>query len=431
MHQHKPLVLHFDVNKTLILTDSMDSKTMDICIREAISDLFWGQSSDNDEKWEWLGPGTVMSKRPPTAPKDSLTYHDYCKRIIPEKDQRKHVVRGFGKADPEAQRAMEKLVLQASAMMELPEELKTHIGMDKAGLNKDRYLMLPAIFKLIATLVRRQVRFALLFRSFGQDHEKIRTEWNAFCERRHPTFEKLLEGIGALDGTVPGVPDKRLDRIHTMFRDQSGPLLALDTFTNGPEEKSWDSWVKTKPKPEADTRNGREFLQQKGAACVTGMAEVRKFFQQQVEDEATAAVKDDWAWWQWQKEADDAGKLLVALDNADVLFFDDNIEHSRPHIVDCRESDGSSMSPDRVKEVCVKVNPVEALLNEDHFIEEVGARFGWSDLAMDVEEPVARYASKEMPTADHGAAQQNDDDTSWSVSIVNFFVCCTSRQVRS
>ena len=38
--------------------------------------------------------------------------------------------------------------------------------------------------------------------------------------------------------------------------DASGPMVLLDTFTNGPEDSPWDSWVRTKPKPTADTRNG-------------------------------------------------------------------------------------------------------------------------------------------------------------------------------
>eukprot|EP00971_Amphidinium_carterae_P212712 4221333-Amphidinium_carterae.1 len=70
---------------------------------------------------------------------------------------------------------------------------------------------------------------------------------------------------GPLDGSVLGIPDKRLDRIHTVYRDEHGPVLALDTFTNGPKESTWDAWVKAKPKPLEDTRNGRAFFAKEGS----------------------------------------------------------------------------------------------------------------------------------------------------------------------
>ena len=59
--------------------------------------------------------------------------------------------------------------------------------------------------KSLLTKVRRAGGLA-----HTQDHEKIKEEWNAFCEMRHPVFSKLLNGIGPLDGSVPGVPDRRL-----------------------------------------------------------------------------------------------------------------------------------------------------------------------------------------------------------------------------
>ena len=33
-------------------------------------------------------------------------------------------------------------------------------------------------------------------------------------------------------------------------------MVLLDTFTNGPDDQPWDSWVRSFPKPSSDTRNG-------------------------------------------------------------------------------------------------------------------------------------------------------------------------------
>merc|ERR1719204_2291105 len=88
--------------------------------------------------------------------------------------------------------------------------------------------------------------------------------------------------------------------------------------------------------------------------------------------QATSAIKDDWAWWQWNGEQATAGKLmpLIAGDNAPrQVFFDDNIEVDDLRIVDCRTPEGDAM-PAPVclgTGMCVRVNPVEALLSQEYF----------------------------------------------------------------
>jgi len=431
-HHARPLVLHFDVNKTVILTDSMDSKSMDVCVREAISDLFWGQGSADNQSWEWLGPGTVGSSKPANSPALCMTYHDFCKKTIKDKDTRKVAVRNFSKADEDGQRSMEKMAHQALTIMEIPEDLRDDKSVAQVGLMNGRYLILPALFKLIAALVQHRIKFSLIFRSFGKDHEKIRTEWNAFCERKHPVFSYLLEGVGALNGSEPGVPDKRLERIHTMYRDKKGALLALDTMTNGPESATWDSWVKQKPKPQEDTRNGRDFFMQSGATCVDGLPAIQKYFEQQLEAEATAAIKDDWAWWTWHDEACDTGKLVVTMDTADVIFFDDNIGLSKSHIVDVRSAAGSFLEGDTAQKLLVKVNPVEALLNDDFFIEEVSRKLSWPDFSYQLRQEA--FFSKELQIADAGHVgyppAEEDEEAAWPTSFFGFFACCNGSSSR-
>ena len=64
------LLLHFDVNKTVILTDSIDMRTQDECIREGVSELFWGLLTDHEQvglTWLWLGEKTTGSLAPDGA----------------------------------------------------------------------------------------------------------------------------------------------------------------------------------------------------------------------------------------------------------------------------------------------------------------------------------------------------------------------------
>jgi len=90
---------------------------------------------------------------------------------------------------------------------------------------------------------KRRAKFLIRLtkESFGslKDHEKVQAEWNAFCELRHPIFSRLIEDIGPMDGSVPGVPDRRIHALHPLYRDAAGPVLVLDTLTNGPADATW------------------------------------------------------------------------------------------------------------------------------------------------------------------------------------------------
>jgi len=370
-------MLHFDVNKTVLLTDSIDSKTCDDCVREAVSELFWGHLEERPEGLHWSWIEIAPQAFPPTRPADIdakaelCTYAKYCNRALKDKKDRRSAMRSFRLLEEtRAKERMEKFVAEAAERMKLPPEVANSKKAEQIGLRGSTYLMLPAIFHLTADLVRRKQQFAVVFRSFGKDHAKIQEEWNAFCEMKHPVFSHLLEGYGPLNGTVEGVPDRRLHDIHTLYRDQHGPVLALNTFTNGPPEKSWDSWAKLEPKPLEDTRDGRTFLRDINCTAVEGMQDLHKFFEEILSNQCTIAIKDDWAWWTWNGESSDSGKLLCVLPMVcRQLFFDDNIDWEEPRIVDCRGEDGRPIPKEKsLQSLITKVNPVEALIDNDYFL---------------------------------------------------------------
>jgi len=188
---------------------------------------------------------------------------------------------------------------------------------------------------------------------------------------RHPVLSYLLEGIGPLDGTGEG-PDRRIHRIHTLYRDKEGPVLILDQFTNGPESANWDSWAKQKPKPKVDTRNGRHFIHEvNNWQTVEDFPDIQKWMKKMLMSQEMCAIKDDWAWWQWHDETSEAGKLLTVIGGKEEtrqVFFDDNIDHENLKIVDARDATGNPVPVEKaLGKLCVKVNPVEALLDDLYF----------------------------------------------------------------
>jgi len=158
-----------------------------------------------------------------------------------------------------------------------------------------------------------------------------------------------------------------------MYRDAKGSMLLPDCFTNGPEEKSWDSWAKQSPKADKDTRDGRAYVRNVlKVHAVEGIPDIQKWMRNHLMTQKTGAIKDDWAWWKWNSETPDAGKLMTLLggqEETKQLFMDDNVELLSARIVDCRDANGASMSSGlALNRHCVKVNPVEAMLDEHYFI---------------------------------------------------------------
>lgn len=375
-----PLLLHFDVNKTVLFSDAANLKTIEDGIREGISEMFWGTvEEENGSVGKFVWTKTDPACDPPNqfAGRKLLNYAQYCKKAVKNKTLSKVAIKSWELVDDETQMKMQQLLKSSLTRLELPSEILHTKAAEAAGLKATTLVMLPALFTLVALLQRVGRRFGVLFRSFGEDHKKIEVEWNAFCEMKHPVFSHLLEGIGPLDGSVPGLPDRRIRQIHTMYRDASGSLLILDSFTNGPAGvQSWDMWAKQKPKPKEDSRGGRNYARTElQAECVDGMKNISAWMRSHTLEQRTAAIKDDWAWWFWNGQRADAGKLLAVMqptqseEGAKQLFFDDNIEHDDARIVDCRTETGDVVPLEQAqKELLVKVNPVEVLNDEDLFL---------------------------------------------------------------
>ncbi|CAJ1358383.1 unnamed protein product [Effrenium voratum] len=86
-------------------------------------------------------------------------------------------------------------------------------------------------------------------------------------------------------------------------------------------------------------------------------------------------AQDDWAWWAWNGEKSIAGKLLTVFpeeDDVKQVFFDDNVHHRDPRIVDCRFPDGKQVpASEAIDKLCCKVNSVEAIIDDEYFLRKL------------------------------------------------------------
>ena len=84
-------------------------------------------------------------------------------------------------------------------------------------------------------------------------------------------------------------------------------------------------------------------------------------------------MQDDFEYWHAEGETDNSGKLfLLPTDNSETLslFFDDNIERDRSHIVDVRDRDSfvSLTYESVIGKHIIRVQPMEAILYDDYYV---------------------------------------------------------------
>lgn len=386
-----PLILHFDINKTLIIADSIMNKSTEYTIREVIAHQFWGtRETKTDDRgtckpvWRW--DGVLKPQMEPTRPSDDgcepgeggkesepMSYLQFCRTLDESKENIRLATRSFEYVnDPHVKKKMNELSDEAMQMMAIPQSSRSADLSQKTGLVGEWRLIFPSFFKLVAQLQRQRRQFAIFFRSFGTDLERVRAEWNSFCEMKHPLYNHLLEGVGPMDGTnAPVVPDRRLgeDGTHTMYRDADGPVLMLGSQTNGNWEGEWDQWSRSAAAE--DTRNGRAFLKKQGWKSVQGYVNLQSWFEEQLRRSKSHILREDFAWWHWNKEVSTAGKLLIGIDRVQQVFFDDNIGTSSFRIVDPRAS--TNFMPKSVRKclgaACIRVDALQAMVDENYFVQ--------------------------------------------------------------
>lgn len=245
---------------------------------------------------------------------------------------------------------------------------------EAAGLDDSLYcFLLPAFFVFVEFMHTRGASFNLVFRTFGDDLERIAHEFNSFCEGRHPYFASRCR----MDGSDGGV-DRRIHldasttgtehaarglRFGTFFRSDDVTALVMGTFVQ----------------PGDDSEQTMAFYEQLAPAKLeihTGLPAIHELLTRTWRaQQATLALRDFYPFWFRKCEAASAGKLLP-LDPREplhTLFFDDNILHDDAHIVDARDvRDGTPLAfVDGTKGVhLMHVEPLDVILNDQFFVEQ-------------------------------------------------------------
>ncbi|XP_060914255.1 uncharacterized protein si:dkey-32e6.3 [Labrus mixtus] len=174
--RRKKLVLHVDLNNTILVSDAMTSQGTVAALDYFLSTVTWGKMNKQG-KWEWLSDSPSLL--PPSD--DAVSYYSQFGRTP-----------GFTSA---AGRCFRGVLDQHLDLLRWPEGVKRDKDMSVKGEDGRLYhWILPSFFQLFKDLVQDGRDFAIVFRTFGTDLPRVLNAVSrALNEGVHPLFPDLPE----------------------------------------------------------------------------------------------------------------------------------------------------------------------------------------------------------------------------------------------
>eukprot|EP00405_Crypthecodinium_cohnii_P011723 CAMPEP_0206427692 /NCGR_PEP_ID=MMETSP0324_2-20121206/5194_1 /ASSEMBLY_ACC=CAM_ASM_000836 /TAXON_ID=2866 /ORGANISM="Crypthecodinium cohnii, Strain Seligo" /LENGTH=558 /DNA_ID=CAMNT_0053893025 /DNA_START=217 /DNA_END=1893 /DNA_ORIENTATION=+ len=344
------LVLHFDVNKTVVMRDSISKKSVDDIVNEVLADAAWGLEVDG----QWALTALVPSvTRPPSKGGSQLiSYAEYLERHVPDKKSRSKQQSCF---------TMEGQPGYAFSdhAKRLRAGLRTADGTDVRVIN--------AFFELLVFLKRQKRSFCIVFRTFGEDLGEVAEEVNKFCEGRHPAFPDAR-----FDGS-DGEPDYRIPkedytRMGTFHRDDEALSLVMGTWEQPGEGKYKD----------VENRSASFYKDWPNAKVISGHAEVADYVEEMTSKPGSIGLRDYFQFWKRHGRTSKGGKVLFVdkrmSSKTHSVFFDDNIRFNDAFIVQplCRvELNRQLMTLPLLQTHLCRAEPLESIPDPLYFVKQL------------------------------------------------------------
>ncbi|XP_074537004.1 uncharacterized protein LOC141798935 [Halichoeres trimaculatus] len=171
--RRKKLVLHIDLNNTILVSDAVTGQGTVAALDYFLSTVTWGKMNKQG-KWEWLSDSPSLL--PPCD--DAVSYHSQFGRTP-----------GFTSA---AGRCFREVLDQHLDLLRWPEGVKGDKDMAVKGEDGRLYhWILPSFFQLFKDLVQEGQDFAIIFRTFGTDLPRVLNVVSRALNGAHPLFPDL------------------------------------------------------------------------------------------------------------------------------------------------------------------------------------------------------------------------------------------------
>mmetsp|Transcript_269 Transcript_269/g.914 ORF Transcript_269/g.914 Transcript_269/m.914 type:complete len:441 (-) Transcript_269:25-1347(-) len=407
------LILHFDVNKTLILSDSAGSRTTEDILKQSLQQSIYGTMKEHpSEVRSTFGTETKKSEgkihSPPleehllvnnwieniqhhnendvAEPLFDYTHHKYNHHKDFEHDTshphymsldtyiheylfpyRAEYPEGTSKAlileDRQKQKRERKRVTEKFAQYYYTHHRHAYDKLTEALKyeNDKSCFILPAFFRLMLWLEENNRLYSIVFRTFGDMHdiEAITTEFNQFCRGEHPQFPHNVESLRT---KIIDMDDK--DSFGFFHRNDERTLLVLGEYN---QPKRIDAEFRTQD-------------EHKLHKVIRGEQSIYDYLMQATRSGKTLALRDFYSYWSWKGEKPLAGKVfLIDLEESTTLqiFFDDNVSIEGPQgrgIVDLRDAKTHKHLEPQSHYMGLylqDVLPIYSITNPSYFIEAV------------------------------------------------------------
>lgn len=354
--------LHLDVNKTILVDDKVQGIDAGTSCAQILYWGSWGHRSADGRKWRWDGgePGG------PPPDKDAVLYGNFVRKLPVSRRVKAQLKRDFIKRGqpgarlrPHWERMMEALSYEPA----VSQALESLPWAQEVGLDRGAVRLLPSFYRLLLHLQQVAPSASVVLRTYGSDIPEVMVELDAFARGQHPAWPgvKMDGSVAGLDATLTPSDTERFGALHRggPKGDDFGALaLALGTVENPPGRDR-----PPYPCP-------LSFFEQHATRLVSGPQKIWEHLE--AHRGKVVALRDDYAFWARNRFSTRAGKpLWVSAGQTHEVFFDDNIRHDDPNIIDVRRaSDGQPIgAKEALRRHAAWINPYRAVMDEGYLIE--------------------------------------------------------------
>jgi len=194
------LVLHFDVNQTILMADPAQEKTLDHVLNDILANMAFGYVGESGD-WTWSGELKDRFDPEFSICPGEMNYYTFIQETLADpkgaleeecfqmKTKRKRLKTSFTEKGQPGE-ALRPEYEKMRRKMQVSENVKNSPLAGDLHIHEFHHL-LPSFFMCIQEIAKRGRDFRLIFRTFGIDLEAVQTEWNAFCNGDHPAYPEL------------------------------------------------------------------------------------------------------------------------------------------------------------------------------------------------------------------------------------------------
>ena len=247
------------------------------------------------------------------------------------------------------------------------------------------YSIIPSFFHLYKYLTAqkfvcgRKLEFKIIFRTFGKDHQTIHEEFEEFIIGNHPIFkndfppEKICEQKYSNWGNFLRSKTNKEDILLITGLCPNSELLSKISDDIFAPDKTYDEIISMIIKL-FDENNYQDFNSEV-LKVRRGVTEIREYLLSC--NDHFSCIQDDHAAWHFNDMSVTFAKPLIIDPSADIveIMFDDHWSFGDDWIINVIDAlSGNSIDyKDHINKFTIKANPIQALRNNNYFIDIVEA----------------------------------------------------------